>query len=544
MIPDSATERFPSRAIPGANWFLAAVAAGAALLAWIASVPQWGGPGLTWDEAYYYPTFLDVREWVGTVASDPRAALSGEALFGGWQRIHELPPVVKWLGAAALTFAPESGWGRLAAMRLVPAAAYGITLALVMAVAGRCAGRGAAVIAGVLYAALPRVFGHAQIAATESVFACVTILVAWIAMHDLSRWRWRIPLLLAVGLALATKVNGIILVAVLMAWLLSREVLAGKSSYRLLGRMGRDALLAAGIVAFAPVVAWLVWPWLWHDTAARVAEYIAFIREHSHQGLWFLGRKWNYGAPLAPMTYPIVMAHLVVPVLILALFYAALGSHVARAIRSRRIAPHTLLLVFLSLAPIAAASLPGTPRYDGERLFFPLFAPAAALAGVGLRRLLPRRALPRTPAWLLVAVAVVALQALALRPTVDSYNLIAKMIGRADSVFPFEQTYWGNALDAKAIADLNQRIPPNGRVLIRSLQGDTFAILQSWGVLREDIAFVGDQPCDAHLIQNRRGFWGNADWTIFQEREPTAGYGGGVGGEPLIFLYDGRPPGG
>ncbi|NJL73357.1 MAG: hypothetical protein HC888_18410 [Candidatus Competibacteraceae bacterium] len=47
-------------------------------------------------------------------------------------------------------------------------------------------------------------------------------------------------------------------------------------------------LLAIALVV-APIVAWLVWPWMWHDTPTRVWGYVEFVKTHFHQGVWYDG---------------------------------------------------------------------------------------------------------------------------------------------------------------------------------------------------------------------------------------------------------------
>ncbi len=510
--------------------------------------------GMTWDEAYYYPTFVAVSKWTGQLVTDPGLALSPEGINAGWAEINELPPVVKWLGAACVSI-PAEGWWHLAVMRLFPTVAHVTSLLLCYFIARRRLDRISAMLAGIAYLWLPAIGGHARIAATETVFTTVTLFAAWVALQDLSRLKWKLLLVLACGLAIATKVNGIILVVTLLFWLMTKDVFGRRFSG---GRLLQNGSLAALVLLLAPVVAFAIWPWLWHDTLARIHGYFLFIREHSHQGVWYFGKKWNFNGPPAPVTYPFVMAHLMTPLFHLAGFWFAVIVGGIAAIRRRKLHPADYLLALLVLAPFTAASLPGTPKYDGIRLFLPIFAPACILTAIGLRLavLTCRRAATtngmrdnwrRRRRLFARAVGLLGLfggglTGGAMHRTIDSYNVIAVLIGLDEAIFPFEQTYWGNALDRQCIDDLNVMLVPNARVKTLALQPKILEIYQQWGVLRADIRINPDPPYDVHLLQNRRGFWGNAEWSLFTTRTPLRTWGYGVR-EHLIYLYDGRPPG-
>lgn len=518
------------------------------LLTWVSAIPTMpGAPGLTWDETYYHPVFKDAAGWVAHFASDPAAALSREGIDAGWQRTEELPPVVRWIGAVVVSLPNGGGWWNLAMMRLYPAAALGLTIALLYIIARRLVPGWWSFLPPVLYILHPRLWGHGQIAATETVFVLLTVLAIWIALHDLRRWKWRLLLGVVLGLTLATKVNGIILIVAIVFWLPMRHLFNGR---RQQGAIGQDILLSIGLIASAPLIALAVWPWMWHDTGTRIHDYYIFVRDHAHQGLWYFGRPWNFNGPPTPVSYPLVIAHLVTPVALLVLFWLSIFGGLSRFVAQRKIAPARLLLVLLLLAPLTASSLPGSPKYDGIRLFLPVFAPAALLISIGLRDLLcwirfaTGHGARRWPGFVVAGILLIGFVPDGPpRPHLDFYNSIAFVIGRGQTVFPFEQTYWLNAFDARAVADINRLYPPGSRIMTRGFHGDTLPTLQAWSILNPELDVSGTPPLDAHIIQNRRGFWGNSDWIIWQERHPLIGWGRGPTGDYLVYLFDGRPPG-
>ncbi len=517
----------------------------AALVAWLLASPVNESRGMTWDEAYYYPTFVAASKWTGMLLTDPGLAMGSEGIRFGWEEIHELPPLVKWLGAASVSIG-GTGWGRLHRMRLVPALAFGATLFIMFLIGRRYLPNGILWIPLLLYALHPRVLGHAGIAATESVFAAVTMLTLWAALNDLRKWRWRLLLAVCLGLALATKVNGIILLAVVLFWLATRHWFDGRASRNLRGTLLKADWITLGIVLpVAPLVAFLMWPWMWDDTAARIGEYYRFIAEHSHQGVWFLGSKWNFGEPPAPLYYPLAMIHVTTPVVTMVLFWAAMAAGLTRFASRRKLDSMSQLLALLTVAPVIASSLPNAPKYDGIRLFFPALAPAALLIGRGvfflrgwLRRTRPKVLTSGLQRGFIAGTILLVIS----YPGVDWYNFPTRFMRRGNARFSFEQTYWGNAVDAEAIGWLNSNLPPNARVKTLALQPAVFEILKEWEVLRPDIEFEGAPPYDAHLMQNRKGFWGRTEWHFHDDRIPLRTFGRNVGDEPLVFIYDGAPP--
>ena len=202
--------------------------------------------------------------------------------------------------------------------------------------------------------------------------------------------------------------------------------------------------------------------------------------------------------------------------------------------------------MLLLLAPFLASSLPGSPKYDGIRLFFPVFGPAALLAGLGVFwfcRWLQLKHGYQSYKLKLAAFIPLALALPITRATIDHYNTPTRFMAADEPAFPFEVTYWGNGLNRGVVQDLNEMLPQDARVKTLALQPVILELYQDWGLLRPDIQIDPPPHYDVHLVQNRRGFWGNAEWSIYLNRDPLATWGKGAGGEPLIFLYDGRPPG-
>lgn len=525
------------------------VAWGLGVLVFVAVVATGGQYGMCWDEGLYWPAYRDVAAWAGAVLTRPGWAFSHEGIVAGWESVHEFPPLVKWLGAACVAVAPERF--ALFALRLVPAALFAATVAMLFLLACRRVAPMGALLVALAYAGHPRLFGHAHFAVSETPMAFLTVLTIWVASGDLSRWRSRVALAVVAGLAVATKVNGLILVTALVMWLAARPWLD-----RAAGHCWRRDLATAGLVlAVAPIVAWAIWPWMWHDTGARLHEYWLFIREHRHYGVWYLGEKWVLppgNERLVPWHYPLVMTAVASPVAWLALVGAGLAAVGRAALRARRIESPDLLLLLLAAGPFAALMLPTSPKYDGLRLFLPAFAPLTLL-GARAAEWLPRdlsAGLVRggrltRRGWALAAVAGLlgAGVGAGARDGLGFYNVPTRVLTARASAFPFETTYWTESATPRVFDDIVAYFGTDD-VHIKTLALDAvvFGIQRDRGALPAGLRFNGEPPYDAHLMQNRKGFWSRTEWWFATEREPLLTWPEGAR-EPRLMLYDGRPPG-
>jgi 4-amino-4-deoxy-L-arabinose transferase-like glycosyltransferase len=508
------------------------------IVLWLSAHPNLGGPGLTWDEAYYYPTYRDVAGWAGQVLRDPSTALSAEAINKGWEKINELPPVTKWLGAATMLL-PGEGWNRLAALRTFPAILFAVTLFILWLTARRLVPYRWAWLAPSLYGAHPILAGHAQLAASETTFAAISAAALCVLVHRPER-RWTTAALLGVlaGLAIATKVNGLILIVAIGMWLTGGRFLERRAHSGWMANEGRTMVM---VVLGAPLIAFAIWPWLWPAPASRLVGYWKFIAEHAHQGAWFAGQRWNFGGPPAPIWYPIANLHLMSPLVFLAALWIGIAAIAARSVGRRRLPRRELILLLCMLGPLSASSLPGAPKYDGVRLFLPAFVPAVLLSvrGCWVAWAAWKPQARRAPLWALVLLPALSFSP----PNIDFYNAVAVRLTPGEIASPWETTYWVNGLNKRAVDELNAELLPNARIRSMAMQPLVPEVLTGWGVLRGDIVWGGDPPYDYHLMQNRKGFWGNAEWAIYSLREPLQTWGRGATGEPLIYLYDGRPPG-
>lgn len=524
-----------------ADWLLALILA---VLAFGSVVLTYQGIGHTWDEALYLKPSERAAAWMmGAFNSGDDSMLQNDAILRHWGRslsgqdpLHpEVAPVPKLLDGAGLTYLQDLGLEPMEAMRWPAAILFGLTVGLIYLLGTREYGRIGGFAAALMYGMMPRVFGHAHIAASETPLAFFVVLLAWCFLVALRYWPMALFTGVALGLALATKFSALMLPLPFFLW--------GQIYRR------RDyASNAFAMVLIAPLACLAVWPWLWYDGLDRFFSYVKFYLEHQRTAVFYMGRTWGYtSGPVAPFWYPLHITGIVVPVWIL--FFLALG--LLRALISTIRRPVTILFVMLAFSWIGLAMLPHAPRYDGERLFFPAFAFLALIAGGGfslvfdgVRRWRERRSgFGREANYL----AAIALGACGVYGAGDIYfthpnelNYYNWLVGRARGAYDkgFETAYWGEGVNEDVVGYLNSVLKPGDKVKTLALNDLAFDNLREWGKLPKNVDFSPDEPpFDYVVMQVRQGFMGPVERSLLKSKKPLRAFS--AQGVPMIMIYKG-----
>jgi len=500
-------------------------------LATLAVVLTPSGYGLSWDEAYYYQPSLDAAGWLASVVRLEKGWGSAAATDEAFGRVWELPPVVKLANGLAWAIASPR-LGPLRAVRLPGAFAFGLTVSLIYALGWLGWRRPGAMAAAVVYAAMPRVFGHAHLAATESITAFMVVLVVYSFLRGLESRSWSVFFAIFFALALATKINAVFLPAVLLPWV-----------WLCARRQSLNNVYA--MLFLTPPLFLLFWPWLWHDTAYHVLKYLDFAASHPKLGLWFEGRKWNFNAPPAPWYYPSKITMMTLPPMTAISILAGVLLCVFRWRHTNRIG---WLALWAAIVFVGVASVPSTPKYDGIRLFFPAMPFLALLAGgfvarasrLGTRLPFPDfhgmtgRQIPAIGLTLSLAIGGIVSISLSHPHELSYYSVVVGGVNGANRR-GYEITYWGEAMDDKVLDEINRLLPPNARLKTFALHDLALRLLQQWGKLRSDIRIEEAGPFDAYLLLYRKGFWGRTETALFEEGKPVDVWD--YDGVPLLLLY-------
>lgn len=464
------------------------------------------GPGLCWDEPYYLAAAShSYLPWFRRLGDD---ALSREAILTSWNPVERHPPATQiWIG---LVQTAAGGWlGDLLVARLAVAMLFAILAAWLFLFVARRSGNLPGFLAAASLVFIPRVLGHAHFATLDipialGWFAVVAVFVE--VLDRPARW-WPLPGIVF-GLALLTKSTVLPLPALLMAWgLWSR---------------GRRALWPCLSLALGPALL-LLWPWMWVDTGDHLRSYLELVSARPSIGVYYLGRSGDCST--VPWHYPLVMTIGTTPIFIFA--FGVMGS--IGVVRRWKEDPVGLLMLANVVFILGIASGPGIPRYDGIRLFLPLFPFLAALAGTGFAQALKKcQSLGAVSAGAARAFSVLGVTAFALYHLVWLYVLhpfylsdYSVCVGgpRGAGALGLETTFWLDAMDRKVIEFVNEQAPQNARVALFPYAHLARLYHEDHGTFRADLKLVNrtrSELWDVQVLICRQGMFDEEAWRLYK----------------------------
>ena len=154
-----------------------------------------------------------------------------------------------------------------------------------------------------------------------------------------------------------TKVQGILLPPVVFVWSLYRFRFHALRPLTVWGFTGA-------------IVFFLGWPWLWLDPVGNTLQYLGNAAERPTLYVWYFGQR--FADKDVPWHYPFVMTAITVPLLVF-------GLAITRVCQ-RRLERAEQFLLATVVFPMVVFALPGTPVYDGTRLFL-IVMPGFCAAG-------------------------------------------------------------------------------------------------------------------------------------------------------------------
>lgn len=439
----------------------AAVALIAAIAVLATANPTANGPALTVDE----PFNVDQGRLLVQAAADSGLWIFDPAIQ---QQLFQLtlndhPPagrlaigLCERLSGSTAATADQKVAYSIAYARIAPAIAFSALVFLVGLAASVWYGRPAGVMTSLSLLLMPRVFGHAHIASLETfinlTYAAAVLAVAhyWSGEQPPTKRTAALTGLLF-GLALLSKVQAIFIPIPVILWTLWRWRLRALVPLTVWG-LAALALFYAG------------WPYLWVAPVDHLLEYLGRTTERVVLHNWYLGRQFPDRE--TPWHYPLVMFAVTIPLGIQAL--ALLG--VSRLRGTFRKMPREWLLLGCTLLPLLVFSLPGTPVYDGVRLFlvaYPLWTIFAGRGGQVVYEWLRQRLGSAKSRWLLAGLFTLqAYGVVFFAPCwLSYYNLAVGGLRGADRL-GFERTYWGDSVTHPFIKDVVQSVPRGSTIFV------------------------------------------------------------------------------
>lgn len=451
------------------NWFWPAVIALCACLAVISALDPTGeypgngeGPGLSLDEQF------NVVQ--GVMMFDRLLAFDEPGFRTAVNSLPDHPLLGRlWLGfvhEVAYAIYPPQGQDAsrisLTCARIGSALAFAMLVFLIGWCGSRWYGRRAGIVAALAMVLMPRVFGHAHLAALESCVNltwCATVLyLAEFATRDRPPVWWQIGILgILLGLALLTKIQAVLLPLPLGLWMIYRWRWSGLAAAVVWGLLG-VAVFFAG------------WPWLWDAPLLHAEKFFASSTKRISLSVWYFGTK--YIDRDVPWHYPWVMFLTTVPLGLQLLGFAGLRSGAVSPKSETGTTPprsdREILLLVAILFPLTLFSIPGVAVYDGERLFLMVFPLWALFIGRGADWVADRF-LAQRPQWLVASLLglFLALQSYgiwALSPChLSYYNLLVGGLRGADRI-GLPVTYWGESITRSFLHDVAAQVPVGGEI--------------------------------------------------------------------------------
>lgn len=493
--------------------------------------------GIGRDEAIYlvagesYASF-----WAGLARSPSRAIRDLDHQF---EVNCEHPALAKTIyGASHAVLAERLGWtGHVQGARC-GAFLFGALLSALLAWTGfELAGLGGALLAPALFWAVPRHFYDGHPAALD-LPVCALWLAAVLAYRRTLRpardggeaLRRAALAGLTFGLALSVKHNAWALPPLLALHWGAARLLAGRGAAA--PGLARLPLAFPAMLLLGPLVLLASWPWLWHDTAARLGAYVAFHLEHENYSWQYLGVILR--EPPFPVAYPFVVTALTVPAAVLGVYaggfaHAAWRLRSSLRLRSSATASDELLFLLNALFPIALIAWPTVPHFGGVKHWLPAMPFLALLGARALvscgRALWPARGGAVTAALALLALTPAAWATAHVHPYgTAAYNELAGGAPGAASL-GMQRQYWGDAA-VGALDELNAHAAPGARVWFQETAHLAMRAWQRDGRLRQDLRWEpGPERADVVLWHFHQEFRDKEfrTWSALLPSAPGAG---------------------
>jgi 4-amino-4-deoxy-L-arabinose transferase-like glycosyltransferase len=469
-----------------------------------------GDVGFARDEGFYFQAARDYQRWFDLLADDPGRAIGADAVAAHWRTNSEHPALMKILfGLSHRVF--HDGLGLLrpsTAYRLPGMLAACVAVFVIFVWGAAIGGRAAGFFAAAAFALMPRVFHHAHLACFDVPITAAWLATCYLYWRSLSSRRFGVAAGAVFGVALCIKLNAFFLPLVLGAHYLALLAFRRLRPQGERGPLPRPWAFVWGLVLAPPIFVGH-WPWLWHDTGARLGRYLAFHATHAHYNTAYFGE--NVIAAPTPISLPAVMTAFTVPTTVLLLALAGAAIIVRRHPRDRAPAHGglALLLALCAVFPIALISLPSVPIFGGTKHWMPAMPFLALLAGAGAARFAEAVAdrCGRLPRPAVVAAALALLLAPPLQQTWTSHPfglasyvpLVGGAPGAAD--LGLLRQFWGYTT-AGVLPFLNEEVPSGGRVYFHDTAPRSVEMFREDGTLRRDIRNSKIEGSDFALVHH------------------------------------------
>jgi dolichyl-phosphate-mannose-protein mannosyltransferase len=540
--------------------------------------------GLTRDEGYYFDAAERYAGWFKELGRNTGAAFSEPIIRRYYEINREHPVLVKNLMAlsylalapkktySAGKWPPEQTGAYVTAMRLPAFAFSALGVALLFLFGCSLASRRLGFFAALAFILAPRHFYHAQLACFDMPVAVLWLATVMAYRKSRTSFIWGIATGLIWGLAISVKHNAFFLPPLLVLhWLVTEGKTLSISRKGL--KMPRIPLAFFSMLILGPLVFFLHWPFIWHQTFERIGWYFGFHLNH-------INYYWEYFGTLLtdapfPWLYPFAVTALTLPLPTLLLgawgFYRQAGKCLGQPLKTsyrffarlsgtQTAAPEEdrdpdllnpsdrWLIVLNAFIPLMIISIPSIPIFGGMKHWLHAMPFICLLGGLALTQIiswLPERLgrLRLTPQRVYLAVSsLVLLPSLLGLIHIGSYGtsyyneLAGGVSGAAD--LGMQRQYWSNNVTG-VLPWINENAPRGARLHLHEVNGECYRTYKNDGYLRGDLrlAWLPDHS-DLTAYQYHREFV-DSEYRIWNKLgHKKVAHGLYIDEVPIILVYD------
>ncbi len=512
------------------------------------------GIGITWDEpiGYFYGAELIVKwgsEVVGHLKKgEIKRIFSKDFIDKYWElptkktagidHPNNHPPFSRYIQALFwLLF--NHFFSDVICYRLSSAFLFSIIIALLFLLISENYNKTAAFFAVLSLVLMPRIFGHAHIAASDIPITAVWFLSIFFYWKALSSNKYILPFSIIYGLALITKFQAFIIPVPLIIY----SILYERDKYKTLLKIALITIIVS------PVVMLIMNPTWWYSPVQRIFyNHIILGINHTKNNpvpKYYFGKIYLYNKP---WHMPLVMILITTPVSILFTFFLGAAHIIKNRFKDK------LLVLFLIniLVMLSIFILPQANSYDGVRHFLVIFPFVAGISGIGFKwisdlaiKWLSNLKFTYKIRHLGLKISLSLLILLLLNPLMEIavihpyelsyYNTLIGGIGGAFKK-GMETTYWFDAVNDRFLDYVNRNLPLKSTIFIWPYNLPHFIYLQQKSYLRNDFTFT-TRNFDYMILLIRQGTFLQWTWDIFHHFSPI--YSTRLNNIPLVSIYEG-----
>jgi len=377
---------------------------------------------------------------------------------------------------------------------------------------------------------MPRVFGHAHIAATDMPMMAFWWFCILAFYKGLKNPKWKYGFAFLLGFAWLVKFTGLL-------------IPFGLILYSLFTKDLRILKLLKPTILISPFALWILNPTWWQNPIKVFYENFLklFVTRSDFAPLpgFYFDQTYSFDLP---WHQALVLTAITVPIGVLVLSFLGIGLEAKNLLRPKL----TSIFLWQLIWYYIVMALPFTPNHDGVRLFLPVFPFIACFAGIGFEKfiskiypiLISKTKIRLSELGLNLGLGVVILLPCFINLAVihpyylEWYNGIVGGVSGARKA-GFETTYWLDTLSKDVRRDLNL-LPDNAKIDPYPNNEFYFKFLQNRGLLKKSFDFKPDKA-EYIILFPRQGMFEDWVWNLYLRGKPI--YQATLDGIPLFLIY-------